>query len=141
MAELSRADKKQLDESYEFGSTTFWDSLEESKGKNLDPEAVGMEILYQAVHFLEVQGWTEDEILKYVKDAHKDAIANHLYQQELSKVKTAHRQAGELTDKERADKASETKKKILKEADPVALTEGMETEDLAAAQPEAADMN
>ena len=141
MAELSKADKKQQDKSYEFGSTTFWECLEESKGKDLDAEAVGMEILYQAVHFLETKGWTEDEILKYMKNAYKDAMANQLYQQELSKVKAAHRQAGELTDAERAVKASEIKKKILKEADPVAITEVIETEELAAAQPEVADMN
>ena len=83
MAELSKTDKKQLDNSYEFGSTTFWECLEESKGKNLDAEAVGMEILYQAVHFLETKGWTEERILNYVKNAYKDAVANQLYQQEL----------------------------------------------------------
>ena len=139
MAELSKADKKQQDKSYEFGSTTFWECLEESKGKDLDAEAVGMEILYQAVHFLETKGWTEDEILKYMKNAYKDAMANQLYQQELSKVKAAHRQAGELTDTERAVIARE--KRILKEGDPVDITKEIKTEELAAVQPEAADMN
>ena len=139
MAELSKVDKKQQDKSYEFGSTTFWECLEESKGKDLDAEAVGMEILYQAVHFLETKGWTEDEILKYIKNAYKDAIANQLYQQELSKVKAAHRQAGELTDTERAVMAKE--KRILKENDPVDITKGIKTEELAAVKPEVADMN
>ena len=139
MAELSKADKKQQDKSYEFGSTTFWECLEESKGKNLDAEAVCMEILYQAVHFLETKGWTEDEILKYMKNAYKDAMANQLYQQELSKVKAAHRQAGELTDTERAVIARE--KRILKEGDPVDITKEINTEELAAVQPEASDMN
>ena len=83
MAELSKIDKKRLDKSYEFGSTTFWECLEGIRGKKLDAEAVGMEILYQAVQFLETNGWTEDEILKYVKNACKDAMANQLYQQEL----------------------------------------------------------
>ena len=83
MAELSKIDKKRLDKSYEFGSTTFWECLEGIRGKILDAEAVGMEILYQAVQFLETNGWTEDEILKYVKNACKDAMANQLYQQEL----------------------------------------------------------
>ena len=139
MAELSKADKKQQDKSYEFGSTTFWECLEESKGKDLDAEAVGMEILYQTVHFLETKGWTEDEILKYMKDAYKDAMANQLYKKELSIVKSAHRQAGELTDTERALKVK--KKKILKETDSVDITEGIKTEELAAVQPEVADMN
>ena len=136
MAELSKADKKQLDKSYEFGSTTFWECLEESKGKDLDAEAVGMEILYQAVHFLETKGWTEDEILEYVKNAYKDALANKLYQHELSKVKTIHRKAGELTDTERALISKE--KKILKEVD---VDKEIKTEELAAEKPEVADMN
>ena len=131
MAELSKTDKKQLDSSYEFGSSTFWKCLEETKSKDLDSEAVGMEIFYQVVHFLETKGWTEDEILKYVKDAYKDAMANQLYQQELRKAKAAHRQAGELTDTERAIRAS-AKKKLLK----VDITE-----ELAAVQPEVADLN
>ena len=117
MVELSKKDKNKLDSSYKFGSSAFCECLEETKGKKLDTEAVGMEILYQAVHFLETKGWTEDEILKYVKNAYKDAMANQLYQQELSKVKAAHRQAGELTDTERAIMAKE--KRMLKEGDPV----------------------
>ena len=132
MAELSKVDKKRLDKSYEFGSTTFWECLEGVKGKNLDAEAVGMEILYQAVQFLETNGWTEDEILKYVKNACKDAMATQLYQQELSKVKVAHRQAGELTDTERAIIGKE--KKILKEVD---VAKEIKTEELAAAKPAA----
>ena len=139
MAELSRTEKKQLDNSYKYGSTTFWECLEGAKGKNLDAEAVGMEILYQAVHFLDIEGWTEDEIFKYVKNVCKDAIANKIYQQELSKVKVAHRQAGELTDKDRAIIANEKKK--LKEGDPVDITKAISPEELSKAKPEAADMN
>ena len=139
MAELSKIDKKRLDKSYEFGSTTFWECLEGAKGKNLDAEAIGMEILYQAVHFLDIEGWTEDEILKHVKGAYKDAMANQLYQQELSKVKASYRQAGELTDTERAVMARE--KMNLKEDDPVDITKEINTEELAAVQPEVADMN
>ena len=101
MAELSKKDKNKLDSSYKFGSLAFCESLEKTKGKDLDTEAVCMEILYQAVHFLETKGWTEDEILEYVKNAYKDALANKLYQHELSIVKTTHRKAGELTDTER----------------------------------------
>ena len=139
MAELSKVDKKRLEKSYEFGSTTFWECLEGIRGKKLDAEAVVMEILYQAVQFLETKGWTEDEILKYAKNACKDAMANQLYQQELSKVKAAHRQAGELTDTERAIMAKE--KRMLKEGDPVDITKGINTEELAEAKPEVADMN
>jgi len=139
MAELSKADKKRLENSYKFGSTTFWECLECTEDKNLDTEAVGMEILYQAVHFLETKGWTEDEVLKYMKDTYKDAIANQLYKKELSIVKAAHRQAGELTDTERAVMARE--KMNLKKGDPVEITKEINTEELAAVQPEVADMN
>ena len=139
MAELSKIDKKRLDKSYEFGSTTFWECLEGIRGEKLDAEAVGMEILYQAVQFLETNGWTEDEILKYVKNACKDAMANQLYQQELSKVKSAHRQAGELTDTDRAIMAKEKRK--LKEGDPVDITKAISPEELSEAKPEVADMN
>ena len=139
MAELSKTDKKRLDNSYKFASTTFWECLECTEDKNLDTEAVGMEILYQAVHFLETKGWTEDEILKYVKNACKDAMANQLYQQELSKVKSAHRQAGELTDADRAIMAKENRK--LREGDPVDIAKAISTEELSEAKPEVADMN
>ena len=139
MAELSRTEKKQLDNSYKFGSTTFWECLEGAKGKNLDAEAIGMEILYQAVHFLDIEGWTEDEILKHVKGAYKDAMANQLYQQELSKVKAAYRQAGELTDTERASMAS--RKRILKGGDPEEISKKIEAEELAKIKPEATELN
>ena len=139
MAELSKKDKKQLDDSYEFGSTTFWECLEGTKDKDLDTEAVSMEILYQAVHFLDIEGWTEDEILKHVKGAHKDAMANQLYQQELSQVKAAYRQAGELTDTERASIAS--RKRILKGGDPVEISKEIEAEELAKVKPEATELN
>ena len=139
MVELSKIDKKRLEKSYEVGSTTFWECLEGIRGKKLDAEAVGMEILYQAIQFLETKGWTEDEILKYVKNACKDAMANQLYQQELSKVKLAHRQAGELTDTDRAIMAKEKRK--LKEGDPVDITKAISPEELSKAKPEAADMN
>ena len=139
MAELSKADKKLLENSYEFGSTTFWECLECTEHKNLDTEAVGMEMLYQAVHFLETKGWTEDEILKYMKDAFKDAMANQLYKKELSIVKAVHRQAGELTDTERAVMARE--KMNLKKGDPVDISKEINTEELAAVQPEVVDMN
>ena len=139
MAELSKIDKKRLDKSYEFGSKTFWECLEGITGKKLDIEAVGMEILYEAVQFLWIKGWSEDEICKYVKNACKDATANKLYQQELSKVKAAHRQAGELTDKDRAIMAKEKRK--LKEGDPVDITETISPEELSEAKPEVADMN
>ena len=139
MAELSKVDKKRLDKSYEFGSTSFWECLEGIDGKKIDDEAVGMEILYQAVQFLGTKGWTEDAIFKYVKNVCKDAIANKLYQQELSKVKVAHRQAGELTDEDRAIIAKEKKK--LKEGDPVDITKEISPEELSKAKPEAADLN
>ena len=139
MAELSKVDKKRLDKSYEFGSTTFWNCLEGINGKKLDAEAVGMEILYQAVHFLETKGWTEDEILKYAKNACKDAMANQLYQQELSKVKASYRQAGELTDTERASMAS--RKRILKGGDPEEISKKIEAEELAKVKPEATELN
>ena len=67
------------------------------------------------------------------------ALYCQLYQQELSKVKAAHRQAGELTDTERASMAS--KKRILKEGDPVDITKEISPEELSKAKPEAADMN
>ena len=141
MAELSKIDKKRLDKSYEFGSTTFWECLEGIRGKKLDAEAVGMEILYQSVQFLETKGWTEDEILKYVKNACKDAMANQLYQQELSKVKAAHRQAGELTDADRAIMAKEKRKLKEGDPDPVDITKAISSEELSEAKPEVADMN
>ena len=115
MAELTRTDKKQLENSYEFGFKTFWECLEKSKDKNLDSEAVGMEILYQAIHFLETKGWSEDDIFEFMKNAYKDIIDNQLYQNQLSKMKVEHRGAGELTDDERAILSKE--KKILKEGD------------------------
>ena len=139
MAELSKVDKKRLDKSYEFGSTSFWECLEGIDNNQMDDEAIGMEILYQAVQFLEMKGWTEDEIFKYVKNVCKDAIANKLYQKELSKVKIAHRQAGELTDKDRAIIAKEKKK--LKEADHVDITKVISPKELSEAKPETADMN
>ncbi len=132
MAELSKKDKNKLDSSYEFGYSAFCECLKETKDKNLDTEAVGMEILFQAVHFLETKGWSEDEILEYVKNAYKDALGNKLYQNELSKVKTAHRKAGKLTGTERAIIAKE--KKMLKKVD---VAKEIKTEELAAAKPAA----
>ena len=139
MTELSKTAKKQLDNSYEFGSTTFWECLEGIRGKKLDAEAVVMEIIYQAVQFIETKGWAEDEILKYMKNAYKDATANQLYQHELSKIKADHRQAGELTDIERdTERAIMFRKKgILKEGDPIDVTKEIKTEELAAAKPAA----
>lgn len=125
MAELTKTDKKQLDNSYEFGINTFWECLEEAKEKDLDTEAVGMEILYQVVQFLGTKGWTEDELLKYMKNANKDAEDNQLYQKELSQVKVAHRKAGELTDKERVEMVRE--KKILKEGDYADISQEVES--------------
>ena len=115
MAELTRTDKKQLENSYAFGFKTFWECLEKSKDKNLDSEAVGMEILYQVVQFLGTRGWAEDDILQYMKNVYKDIIDNQLYQNELSKIKVEHRGAGELTDTERV--VLHREKKILKEGD------------------------
>ena len=62
MTELSKSAKKQLDNSYKYGSKILWDSLEEDKNKNLDDEAVAMEILYQVTHFLGNKGWPEAEM-------------------------------------------------------------------------------
>ncbi len=121
MAELTKTDKKQLDDSYEFGSKVIWECLEETKAKNLDSEAVGMEILYQVVQFLESKGWIAEDLENYVKNSFKDAIDNKLYQNALSKIKVEHRKAGELSDKERAILNRE--KKILKEGDYANLKE------------------
>ena len=138
MGELSRSDKKRLDNSYEFGSIKFWDCIEEIKNKDLDTEAVGMELLYQSVHFLVTKGWAEDELLNYIKNAYKDARSNQLFQQELSRDKVAHRQAGKLTDAERAVMVRvDRDKKILKKEDP----ENINTQELTSAKPEVAEMN
>tara|TARA_B100001029_G_C15001479_1_gene418347 strand:+ start:549 stop:998 length:450 start_codon:yes stop_codon:yes gene_type:complete len=115
MAELTKTDKKQLESSYEFGYSKFWNCLEQTKDKNLDTEAVGMEMLYQAIHFLETKGWDEEDILIYIKDIYKDLIDNQLYQKKVTKIKIEHRSAGNLTDNERVILKRENK--ILKEGD------------------------
>ena len=129
MIELSKTDKKQLDASYDFGSKVFWECLEQTKNENLDSESVGMEILYQVVHFLESKGWLEDDIVNFITKSFKDATDNKLYQNELSKIKVEHRGAGKLTDKERVILSRE--KKILKEGDYADLVKENDSGDIA----------
>ncbi len=129
MVELSKTDKKQLDASYNFGSKVFWECLEQTKNENLDSESVGMEILYQVVHFLESKGWLEDDIVNFITKSFKDATDNKLYQNELSKIKVKHRGAGKLTDKERGILIKE--KKILKEGDYADLVKENDSVDIA----------
>ena len=56
-----------------------------------------------------------------------------------SKVKSAHRQAGELTDTDRAIMAKEKRK--LKEGDPIDITKAISPKELSEAKLEVADMN
>lgn len=128
MVELSKTDKKQLDASYDFGSKVFWECLEETKNENLDSESVGMEILYQVVHFLESKGWLEDDIINFITKSFKDSADNKLYQNELTKIKVEHRGAGKLTDKERVILSRE--KKILKEGDYADIVKEDDSEDV-----------
>ena len=56
-------------ESFDYGMESFWKVLDDAKERDLSPDCVGLELLYNAVHFVGIRGWSEDEVMDCVAQA------------------------------------------------------------------------